>query len=184
MSQEQQSKGTLAAVVQDALSGEILWVGHLEETAPQRIAKSGVIVVPRLAGGQPHPVRHLSSRGDGLVIHVESPYSRRQLDSLLPEPQDGYSEREILDFQMALSTRHEGVRVSGPQQCVSPYEPIENASRLEACVGAYRAATSSGNLKAVAEGAAEILWSLLDELESANVPMATTLSAFARRHPD
>jgi hypothetical protein len=75
----------VAVVVQDALTGQILWVGRLQADAPKLIAETGDLEAHGVAPGQALSVRHISSCGEGLIIHVEGLSTRMQLDSLPPD---------------------------------------------------------------------------------------------------
>ncbi len=78
----------LVAVAQDALTGQVLWVGLLDADAPQKLAEKGTFCAGDCSDGRPLPVRHLarSHNGSGLIILVEGTSSRRQLDSMWPDP--------------------------------------------------------------------------------------------------
>jgi hypothetical protein len=79
---------SVVAVVQDAVTAQVLWLGLLGADAPTAIARSGTFSMPDVAQGRPLAVRHLSrSRsGAGIIILVEGTASRSQLDSMWPDP--------------------------------------------------------------------------------------------------
>lgn len=172
---------SVAAVVQDALTGEILWVGHLHADAPKRIAETGVVRTPGLFEGEPVSVRHLSNRGDGFVIHVEGPGTRRQLDSMMPEAESPFSLPDFADFGTAFTTRLDSgkwAKMSSPEAVFEAFVPEE---RLSESVTALLATKNLGNPEMIAESAAVVVSALLSELADARVPMAMTLEAF-RKH--
>jgi hypothetical protein len=178
---ETSAGNTVAAVVQDALTGEILWVGHLGTDVPKRIAETGIVRTPGLADGEPIAVRHLSSSGEGLVIHVEGPSTRYQMDSMLPEPSPSFSQTDLLELSQTLAARRDSGKWA---KTVSPNPSETNgraAANLEAYVQAFELIKNSGKTEAIAERAAAVLWSLLEELKDAQVPLAMTLDAFGQR---
>jgi hypothetical protein len=172
---------SIAAVVQDALTGEILWVGHLHADAPKRIAESGVVRTVGLFDGEPVSVRHLSIRGDGYVIHVESPGTRRQLDSMMPEAESPFTSPDLSEFGTAYNPRLDSGKWSKVSSPDAAYDAVVAEERLSQSVAAFLETKNLGNLESTTESAAAVISALLAELADAQVPVAKTLEAF-RKH--
>jgi len=100
---------SLAAVVQDALTGEVLWVGLLPRETVRAAVRSGTICIPALAEGRPIATRHVARTpdGGGLVVLVDGPNGRNQLDSVAPDhmPMTAVPGPELVELERVLLSR-------------------------------------------------------------------------------
>ncbi|MGC4067206.1 MAG: hypothetical protein QM784_21705 [Polyangiaceae bacterium] len=151
--------------VQDALTGEIALGRPTGKDALLSISTRRMLRIPGMANGQPVAVSHVSGRGDGVVIHVETPVSRRQLDSISPQGTEGDSGSELTDFLANVSY---GTGSWPESDAVIPTRTTRNESRLQASVRAFeQAASPPGNPEAATEHAVDTLGLLIDALETA-----------------
>lgn len=171
----------VAAVVQDALTGEILWVGHLQSGAPKVIAETGIVKIPDLSEGDPLAVRHLSSRGEGLVIHVDGPCTRRQLDSMMPEAENPFSDADLSELSQTLTARLDSGKWSKPAVPDVAEARIGTEATLDESTLAFSLVKTCGKKDLIAEHAAAVLGSLFTELREASVSGVTLLEALRKR---
>lgn len=163
----------VAAVVQDALTGQILWVGRLHAEAPRLIAETGDLEDYGVATGQAVSVRHISMCGDGLVIHVEGLSTRMQLDSLPPEAGHPASEPPFVAHRRASvpTLNDSGSWLRGESS--PPMDPPE----LEGQVRAFEQLLRAEAPGLVAERGTILLATLLEALHSAGVALANSEDA-------
>lgn len=164
-----------AAVVQDSLTGEILWVGHLDSQMRSQVTDTGILRLASVSMGQPVPVRHLSSRGDGVVLHVESPATRRQMDSFLPEPPFAADSTELPTesaFASSATWQHTLARI--------PPAETSSGPDLVECIDAFRDSARKESATGVAERAAAVLGALIDEFADARLPLALVVETLVR----
>jgi hypothetical protein len=178
---ESDSARSVAAVIQDALTGEILWVGHLNADAPKQIAESGVVRTTGLYDGDPVAVRHLSTRGDGFVIHIEGPGMRRQMDSMMPEAENPFSQPEFNELGFVVSARLDSGKWTKLSNPCCQERPFGVTEPVDSNPAAFSVAKDGETPEAIAERAATVLQSLFEELETARVPKSITLEAFRKR---
>jgi len=169
-------RGAIASVVQDALTGEILWVGFIDTAERAAIAESGQLRDVGGAIGPPLAVRHLSNNGDGIVILVEGPATRRQMDSILPEPTGSHCGAGSSRLSIARTDRGESASALARLTASIATKDADLAER----VAAFQWATDELGPEGIAEHAAEVLRSLIHSLKRVNVPLAKALEAYDR----
>jgi hypothetical protein len=124
-------------------------------------------------------VRHVSGRGDGVVIHVETPVSRRQMDSISPPGLEGDPGNELADF---LSSTTNGTGSWPESDAFIPVGPDLAESRLLTSVRAFeRAALPPGDAATVTERAIDTLGLLIEALECASGDLPK-ITEFLERH--
>jgi hypothetical protein len=118
-----------------------------------------------MAGGHAVAVRHISGRGDGVVIHVETSVSRRQLDSISPPGLDGDPASDLAGFLENVTNRT-GFGHDADAFIPASADPGESPLGLSAKALA-QAARPPADAAAVTERAIETLGVLFDVLQSA-----------------
>ncbi len=181
-----ESDAPLVAVVQDALTGEILWLGLVGPETPLAVIESGEISIPDLEGGMALPARHVARTpdGTGVVVLVEGPATRSQLDSILPPEPQGSAPRvgpELMEMQTFLGTPGNQNADSSRAKALLEAGVEQIGQKIEQEASSLARALSQESSSQVASKAADTIYHLLVGLLARDVPLRLVIDVLAAR---
>ncbi len=174
----------ITAVVQDALTGEILWLGSLPKESPAEALASGELTLELQGLPQRLLLRHLarSRDGGGLVFLVEGPQSRGRLDSLVPQssPDQGIAP-ELVELERVLARRRADPDARSYTRKLLDAGVGRIGEKLVEEAGEVAQALASESDQRVAEEAADLVYHLMVGMLLRDVPFRALVEVLAKR---